>query len=128
MKTEGLVLNEEIVNKGVSALFEDEKTGKYYVVENKQQIIGCIMTTYEWSDWRNAKWIWIQSLYILPEFRRLGVFKYMYEKFKIVVATQKEFCGIRLYVDKSNNIASTVYRKLGMNNQHYELFEWEIKN
>ena len=35
--------------------------------------------------------------------------------------------GIRLYVDKANKNAELAYRKLGMNSEHYTLFEW-LKN
>lgn len=124
-ETENIELQDKEVKKGVTRLFEDEKSGKYYVVEKDKRIIGCIMITFEWSDWRNSMWVWLQSLYVLPEFRRQGAFKYIYHELKEIYKNCKEYCGIRLYVDKSNKTAIKTYLASGMDNMHYEMFEWE---
>jgi ribosomal protein S18 acetylase RimI-like enzyme len=123
LETEDLQLNEITVKKGVQAVFDDSKKGKYYVVTYENSVIASLLTTYEWSDWRNAKVIWIQSVYVLPEYRNKGIFKLMYAKIKDIVKNSTEFKGIRLYVDKSNMNAQKVYLALGMSNEHYQLFE-----
>lgn len=123
LETEDLQLNEITVKKGVQAVFDDSKKGKYYVVTSENSVIASLLTTYEWSDWRNAKVIWIQSVYVLPEYRNRGIFKLMYTKIKDIVKNSTEFKGIRLYVDKSNMNAQKVYLALGMSNEHYQLFE-----
>jgi ribosomal protein S18 acetylase RimI-like enzyme len=80
--------------------------------------------TYEWSDWRNNTVVWVQSVYVLPEFRKKGVFNALYHTVKQMVMEDDSFAGIRLYVDRSNTNAQQVYQKSGMNGEHYQLFEW----
>ncbi len=122
-ETEHFRLRTETVLKGVSAVFEDKTKGKYYVVEEDGKVISSLLTTYEWSDWRNSYVLWIQSVYVLPEFRKKGVFNLMYSEIKKIVKNSDKFSGIRLYVDKTNLKAQKVYKKIGMQGEHYSLFE-----
>ncbi len=124
-ETEELVLEEQIITRGVTQVFQDANKGCYYVCEDEGQIVASLLTTYEWSDWRAKTIIWLQSVYVKPEFRGRGIFKYMYLYIKEMVLNSQEYCGIKLYVDNSNETAKQVYSKLGMNNQHYSLFEWQ---
>lgn len=124
-ETENLKLTKTIVELGVDAVFDDISKGTYYVAEIDGNIVGSLLTTYEWSDWRNGQVLWIQSVYILKEFRGQGIFKEMYTYIKEKVTNQSnDFRGIRLYVDKTNEAAQKVYDKLGMENHHYEMYEW----
>ncbi|MCF6240879.1 MAG: GNAT family N-acetyltransferase [Bacteroidales bacterium] len=123
-ETEDLELSTEILHAGVNAVFDDESKGTYYVAEDKGKVIASLMTTYEWSDWRNGCVLWIQSVYVLPEYRKKGVYKQMYEYLKNKVKNSDKYMGLRLYVDLSNKPAQKVYTKLGMNGEHYKLFEW----
>lgn len=123
-ETEKLELNKEILSSGMKNLLADTHKGKYYKLLDNQAIIGCMLNTYEWSDWRDGWVIWIQSLYILSEYRGQGLYRLMYEYIQETVAQSSDYKGIRLYVDKTNLKAIEVYKSLGMNNQHYELFEW----
>jgi predicted GNAT family acetyltransferase len=41
-----------------------------------------------------------------------------------MVNTDPDLRGIRLYVDKTNAVAKAVYQKLGMNGEHYQMYEW----
>lgn len=123
-ETENLELDHETVRKGVMHLFNNNSFGDYYCVTKEDKIIGCLLTTYEWSDWRNGICLWIQSVYVLPEFRGQGVFKLMYNELKNIVIKDKQFTGLRLYVDKTNTNAQKVYEKVGMSKEHYELYEW----
>lgn len=124
-ETENLKLTKSIVELGVEAVFDDISKGTYYVAEIDGDIVGSLLTTYEWSDWRNGQVLWIQSVYILKEFRGQGIFKKMYTYIKEKVTNQSnDFRGIRLYVDKTNEAAQKVYDKLGMENHHYEMYEW----
>ena len=125
LETENLVLDESIVEKGVLAVFEDESKGTYYVAEIDGIVVGSLLTTYEWSDWRNGRVLWIQSVFVMPEHRGKGIYSMMYDHIKNLVKSKKlDFRGIRLYVDKTNQNAQKVYEKLGMENHHYEMFEW----
>lgn len=125
LETENLILYPEIVNLGVEAVFRDPAKGSYYVAEVDNRVIASLLTTYEWSDWRNGNILWIQSVFVEGEFRGRGVFRMLYEYVKSTVLNEKNgYRGIRLYVDKSNVKAIEVYTKLGMTNHHYETFEW----
>ena len=123
-ETEQLLLDPDVVDKGVGAVFDDPGKGKYYVTEINGEVIGSLMTTYEWSDWRNGTVLWIQSVFILPQYRRMGAYRKMYLFLQEKVLSDNSLRGIRLYVDKSNNRAQTTYLDLGMNADHYQTFEW----
>ena len=125
METENLELDKETVTRGVTAVFEDSTKGIYYVALNSnQEVIGSLLTVNEWSDWRCKTVKWIHSVYIMKEMRSQKVFRTMYEYLKNIVTKDEDLAGLRLYVDKSNTKAQSVYHKIGMSNEHYELFEW----
>lgn len=125
LETESLTLDNNTVEKGVDAVFKDAGKGRYYVAENNNEIIGSLLTTYEWSDWRNGRILWIQSVFVKKNHRGKGVYRQLYEHIKAIVKNERnDFRGIRLYVDKSNAAAQKVYQRLAMENHHYELFEW----
>ena len=123
-ETENLKLEEDILKKGVEAVFNDPSKGKYYVAEEDGAVIASLMITYEWSDWRNGLVYWIQSVYVKPEYRKKGVYAKMYAQIKEDVKSSENVRGIRLYVDKGNVNAQKVYEKLGMSGEHYQLYEW----
>jgi len=124
-ETEGILLQKPIVELGVKAVLRDSNKGIYYIAESGNTLVGSLLTTFEWSDWRNGQILWIQSVYVEKEYRRMGVFKKLYEYIKTKTLDENNnYRGIRLYVDKSNDAAIRVYEKLGMNNHHYETFEW----
>ena len=81
------------------------------------------MITFEWSDWRNSWFWWIQSVYISPEFRGKGVYRQLYEFVVNKAQAQGDVCGFRLYVERENTRAQKVYEKLGMETSHYLMFE-----
>ncbi len=124
MESEGMNLEKSVLEKGVEAVFDDPAKGKYYVAEFKGQVIGSMLNTFEWSDWRNANIIWFQSVYVIPDFRKNGVFKAMYLYVKNLVENDEQLCGMRLYVDKGNERAQKVYQAVGMNGEHYDTYEW----
>lgn len=123
-ETEQIDLEREIVKKGVDAVFKDPTKGIYFIAESDNRVIASLMITFEWSDWRNGNVYWIQSVYVLPEFRKHGVFKSIYQHVKDIVKNDKNVTGLRLYVDKTNVNARKVYEALGMDDEHYQLFEW----
>lgn len=123
-ETEGIELDRPTVTLGVTAIINDETKGHYYVAENNNKVISSLMTTFEWSDWRNGTILWIQSVYVLKDFRRKGVYRSMYAHIKNLVLENKNLNGIRLYADKSNLPAQKTYKTLGMSADHYVTFEW----
>ena len=126
LETEGKQLNAETLCGGVEAVFEDSKKGFYVVAENQREIVGGLMITFEWSDWRNAWFWWIQSVYILPDYRGKGIYRSLYEFVKSHAETKGNVCGFRLYVEKENLAAQKVYEKLEMNVSHYLMYEDEV--
>ncbi|MGC2239011.1 MAG: GNAT family N-acetyltransferase [Pyrinomonadaceae bacterium] len=123
LETEGKRLDSDILQSGVEAVFGDEKKGFYVVAESEDKIIGGLMVTFEWSDWRNNWFWWIQSVYILPDARRRGIYTLLYEFVKQKAEKAGNVCGFRLYVEKENARAQKVYEKLGMEQSHYLMFE-----
>jgi ribosomal protein S18 acetylase RimI-like enzyme len=123
-ETERYKLDGHIVQKGVSKVLENEQLGSYYIAEVNNQVVASLLTTFEWSDWRNATVLWIQSVYVMPDFRKRGIYGKLYQFVKEMVENNTLLCGVRLYVDKSNHAAQEVYTRLGMNGDHYRVFEW----
>lgn len=124
LETENYVLKEENITRGVHAVFSDANKGQYWVAVMDGKPVGSLLQTFEWSDWRARTVWWIQSVYILKEFRGQGIYPKMYETLKSIVENDDSLAGIRLYVDKSNEKAHALYNKLGMNSSHYHLCEW----
>jgi GNAT superfamily N-acetyltransferase len=123
-ETERLRFDESIVNKGVEAVFFDPSKGIYYVAEAEGKVVGSLLTTFEWSDWRNGTVLWIQSVYVTPEFRKQQIFSKLYHFIQTLVKDHPDLLGIRLYADKTNLSAHGVYNHLGMTAEHYQMFEW----
>ena len=123
-ETEQLLLHEPTVIKGVAAVFADPAKGTYYVAETEGKVVGSLLTTFEWSDWRNGTVIWIQSVYVRPEFRKQSVFSRLYKHIQEFVVSNPDLRGIRLYADKTNTSAHNVYEHLGMTAEHYQMYEW----
>jgi GNAT superfamily N-acetyltransferase len=123
-ETEDMELDRETVIRGVEAIFADPAKGTYWIAAHAGRIVGCLLTTYEWSDWRNGTVLWIQSLYVPAEERGRGIYRALYEHLKRRVERDPSLKGIRLYVDRRNAVAQRVYARLGMTREHYDLFEW----
>ena len=123
-ETEQLQLNEPTVVKGVAAVFAERAKGTYYVAETEGKVVGSLLTTFEWSDWRNGTVLWIQSVYVRPEYRKRSIFSKLYKHIQENVALNNDLRGIRLYADKTNTSAHGVYEHLGMTAEHYQMYEW----
>ena len=126
-ETENVTLDQDILFAGIESLLKDPAKGIYYIAEVDGKAIGCFLITYEWSDWRNGTVWWLQSVYVMPTHRQQGVFKKMYDHIIGSISGDPAVTGLRLYVDKSNSRAQNVYRSLGMNGDHYTVFEWMKK-
>jgi len=123
LETEGKTLDTQILQSGVESVFHDEKKGFYTVAEVDGRIVGGLMITFEWSDWRDSWFWWIQSVYILPEYRGRGIYRLLYEFVKELAREKEDVCGFRLYVEKENVHAQKVYEKLGMEESYYLMYE-----
>lgn len=122
-ETEHMTLVPEIISKGVNGVFEDSSLGQYYVAESDGLIVASLLITYEWSDWRNSNVWWFQSVYVMAEYRRTGVFRKMYSFIKDE-ADKNKGAGLRLYVESNNVRARKTYEALGMRSEHYTMYEW----
>jgi ribosomal protein S18 acetylase RimI-like enzyme len=122
-ETEQKKLDESTLSSGVAALIADDKKGFYLVAQHNAQVVGSLMVTTEWSDWRNGVFWWIQSVYISPDYRRRGVYAKLYAQVKTLAEQQYDVCGFRLYVEKENIIAQKTYESLGMQQSHYLMYE-----
>ena len=125
-ETEAKKLDLGISVSGVRALLERPQNGRYLVAEQGDEIVGSLMVTTEWSDWRNGFFWWVQSVYVRPEFRRQGVYRALYTEVRIHAKAQPDVCGIRLYVENENEGAQKTYEALGMKKTGYRLYEEEI--
>jgi len=127
-ETEGKELNLEMLRSGVEAVLTRNDLGFYLVAEHTGRPVGQLFITYEWSDWRNAFFWWIQSVYVSPEFRRLGVYRALHFYAAEEARRQGNVCGLRLYVDKDNSVAQGVYAGLRMRPTHYDMYEIDFEN
>ncbi len=123
-ETEDFALDRPTVEKGVQAVFDDPHKGAYWIAELDNEVVGCLLTVPEWSDWRNGTVLWIHSLYVIPSARRRGIFRMMYETLKTAVEQSADLRGLRLYVERENERAQKTYNAMGMDGNHYKMFEW----
>lgn len=126
-ETEQKELNFEILSNGVQKVLSGKVDASYLVAANNDgQVIASLMITKEWSDWRNTFIWWIQSVYVLPQYRRKGIYSKLYAKVK-ELGISNLCSGFRLYVEKNNLSAQKTYSKLGMEHSHYLVYE-DMKN
>ena len=122
-ETEHLKLDPERIRAGVRQVLAEPAKGFYLVAESRGAIAGQLMVTYEWSDWRNGNFWWIQSVYVDAKFRRAGVFRTLYAEVERLAKLDPGVCGIRLYVEQDNERAQRTYSALGMTTTPYRMLE-----
>lgn len=122
-ETEHLELDPVRVRAGVEAVLGDPAKGFYLVAESGGRVVGQLMITFEWSDWRNGSFWWIQSVYVDAAARGAGVYKRLYEQVRTMAAEAGNVCGLRLYVERDNKRARDVYYRQGMRPTAYEMYE-----
>jgi ribosomal protein S18 acetylase RimI-like enzyme len=123
LETEGISLELERLRDGVHAVFDEAARGRYFIAEADGARAGQMMITYEWSDWRNGVFWWIQSVYVVPEARRKGVFAALYRHVRAAAVADGRVSGIRLYVENHNEPAMASYERAGMKRTIYQMFE-----
>lgn len=122
-ETESKTLDLDLLRPGVAAVLENDRLGIYLLAETAGQVVGQLMLTTEWSDWRNAYFWWIQSVYVDPEFRRRGVYRALDRHVRDEALNRPDVCGLRLYVDRDNHVAQAVYAGLDMQHSNYDMYE-----
>ena len=126
LETEGRRLDRERLRRGVLALLDRPGLGFYIVAEAEGQVVGSLMITYEWSDWRNGHFWWLQSVYVVPPWRRRGVFRTLFRHILEEAQGRGDVCGLRVYVDRDNEAARRTYQSMGMSPARYDLLEWDF--
>ena len=119
-------LDAETLRAGVAAVLAEPANGFYLMAEADGRPAGCLMVTSEWSDWRNGRFWWIQSVFVAPEHRRLGIYSRLHDSVRRAARADPQCCGLRLYVERNNIGAQDTYASLGMTPTHYKLFEEEF--
>jgi len=123
LEAERKQLDPATVGLGVRAVLDDPGKGRYFVAERDRRVVGQLMITYEWSDWRNGTFWWIQSVYVTPEARRAGVFRALFHHLETLAEGDRSVCGIRLYVERENERALATYRRCGLEDGGYCIME-----
>ena len=130
LETEQRRLDETRLREGTLSLLRTSSLGFFMVAEARASeppgLVGQLMITYEWSDWRNGVFWWIQSVYVDPAWRRRGVFRRMHDAVMAAAKAATNVCGVRLYVEQDNQTAQTVYRHLGLSLSAYKVYEQDF--
>jgi GNAT superfamily N-acetyltransferase len=122
-ESEGKTLDPATLVPGVRAGLEDPRKSLYFLAEEGGRVLGQLAVTFEWSDWRNGWFWWIQSVYVRPEARRAGVFRALYAHVERLAREDPEVIGLRLYVENGNHAAQQTYQRLGMRPAGYFVLE-----
>jgi len=123
LESEDRQLHRPVVEAGVRALLAEPSRGRYFVVCRGGRVIGQLMHTREWSDWRNGDIWWIQSVYVHPDFRRAGAFRRLLTHLNELAEDDPQVVGLRLYVEDSNTRAQQTYESLGLTSTTYHVME-----
>lgn len=121
-ETEHRTLDEATLERGVRRAF-DRSDVRYFIAQIDGRVVGQMMLTYEWTDWRDGVFWWIQSVYVAPEARRRGVFRALYGHVKHLAESDPDCRGLRLYMERDNHNAAATYEALGMTRTAYDLYE-----
>jgi len=122
-ESEGKKLDQAVLSAGVAALLADPAKGRYFIAEANGAVVGQTMITFEWSDWRNGLFWWIQSVYVEESARRLGVFRALFDHLRSLADRNPSVCGIRLYVERENARAQRTYERCGLKTTGYQVME-----
>lgn len=130
LETEGRRLDHTRLREGTVSLLSAPTHGFFLVAEQREmdhfRLIGQLMVTFEWSDWRNGVFWWVQSVYVSPAWRHRGVFRRMHEEVVARAKADPKVCGIRLYVEQHNHLAQAVYKRVGLTPSTYVVFEQDF--
>jgi GNAT superfamily N-acetyltransferase len=122
-ESEGKTLDLTLLRPGVQAVLHDPHKGLYFLGEIDGQIVGQMAVTFEWSDWRNGWFWWIQSVYVQSGWRRQGVFRALFHHVQQTAQNEEQVIGVRLYVEKENLVAHQTYLGLGLVWTGYQVME-----
>jgi len=128
-ETEARILDGHLLRSGVEAILQDPHKGWYAVAVSpsgsvQSKVVGQILITFEWSDWRNGSFWWLQSLYVDQPYRQQGVFRQLYDYvYGQARENSEKVCGFRLYVERKNHQAYQAYAHMGFQETVYQMHE-----
>jgi len=128
LETENRILDRMTVDAGVRRGLELGDEVQYFVAEDESGVIGQIMLTREWSDWRNGWMIWLQSVYVASEKRGAGVFRLLFERSVELARLRCDAVCVRLYVEHENEAATATYHRLGFRDSGYLVMEMPLES
>ena len=123
LETEDKGLELAQVTRGIQRLLDDDARGRYWILERDGESIAQAMVTYEWTDWRDGRVWWIQSVYVVPKARRVGAFRALYAHIRTEAEHDPDGRGLRLYVERDNKAAKATYEAMGMTTCVYDMYE-----
>ena len=126
LETEGISLDPARAHRGVRRVIEDASKGFYVVMDSESRVVGQMLITFEWSDWRSGVFWWIQSVYVHPDYRRSSLFTRLYRHVERQAKETSDVCGLRLYVERGNTVAQSTYQSLGMTEAVYKVYETDF--
>lgn len=124
-ETEQKVLDRPTVDAGVRAVFADVGRGFYLVAQVDEAVVGSLLVTKEWSDWRNTDIWYIQSVYVVESQRGNGCFRHLFDTAS-QMAKEQGVRVMRLYVEHENTKAQAVYERLGMAQLPYRMYQTDL--
>jgi GNAT superfamily N-acetyltransferase len=122
-ETEEMTLDAPTLRRGIERLLADPRRGRYLVAQRADRVVGQLMHTFEWSDWRDGEIWWIQSVYVHADYRSQGIYRQLHDRLRQLAIESKQVVGIRLYVEVSNHRAAQVYQRLGMGKAPYHVMQ-----
>ncbi len=135
LETEDKPLDADTLRAGIAAALADAGKARYFIAMRDASLagaetigmpVGTLMLTTEWSDWRNGDWWWVQSVYVMREHRRHGIYAALYRHVERLARGTDGVVGLRLYVEKENADAMATYVAMGMRDAGYRVFESEF--
>jgi len=125
-ESEALDLDPSVVRRGVEAVLAHPDRGFYVLAESSAGVLGQLLITREWSDWRCAFFWWLQSVYVAPEHRRRGVLRALVDRIVAMARQEGDVCGLRLYAHQENASAVQAYLRLGMRPLDYRMISLDL--
>lgn len=125
-ESEGRELDPDRLARGVRLLLANHTRGHYWVAEGEGRIVGQCMVTTEWSDWSAGRYWWLQSVYVVPDWRGRGVLRALWDQVVEEATALGDVASIRLYVERDNAGARKAYERLGMEESPYLVYEHRL--
>lgn len=100
---------------------------KACIAENDNgSAVGYALLSFSWSNEAGGFVVWLEEIYIRPEFRNAGLGRLIISK--IVNKYGKDAARFRLEVEASNTGAKRLYQRIGFQELQYQQMIYELIN